>query len=194
MKKILAMLIVLSLLLPAAAALADDDTGVQIIGGPATESAPVSLDDMKIGETAKIEGFGAVTILSVEWMDGILRCDANGWNNNSWESGSEAQFLYLKVRILNTQKKAQNFLKMFSDIVCDYGDGYTFAGWCRQRSADDEQKRLYTGREDGYEISPLYAGQYGVIVTLPNLVVESKEPLSVTFKIGEHEFTYHHRR
>lgn len=48
MKKILSVLLVLSMLLAASAALAEN-MGVQVIGGPETETEPVSLDDFKHG-------------------------------------------------------------------------------------------------------------------------------------------------
>lgn len=192
MKKFLSMLLILSMLLAAAAAFAED-TGIQVIGGPSTEeSTPVSLDDMKIGKTVKIDGFGDVTILAVEWDDWISR-RYNSGGSGSWNSGKEAEYLYIKLRILNTQKSARDYAQEFHDIVCDFGDGFQFGGWYRQRE-DDTDGYLYEDAKASYEISPLYAGQYGVIVTLPNIVMESKEPLSVTFHIGDNEFTYHHRK
>ena len=194
MKKILAMLLVLSMLLVCSAAMADD-TGIQVIGGPAAETTPVTLDDMKVGQTAKIDGFGDVTILSADWCD-TINAGHSGRETlryTWWSSGDEADYLCLKIRIMNTQKQAQDYSKMIQDIVCDFGDGYQFGGWYRQRQ-NDSDGYLYYDESTSYEISPLYAGQYGIIVTLPNSVVESKEPLSVTFCIGENEFTYHHRR
>ena len=188
MKKFFALLLVFSLLLNVSAAFASD-VGIQIIGGPEEESTPVSLDDMKVGETAKIDGFGETTILKADFFNNIYYGRYSGWY-----SGDEAEYLYLKIKILNTQKKTMNYLNMFGDVICDFGDGYQFGGWYRQRKADTDDAYLYKEATDGYEISPLYAGQYFVVVTLPNFVVDSKEPLSVTFKIGDNEFTYHHRR
>lgn len=188
MKKFLSMMLILSMLLAAAVAFAED-TGIQVIGGPSTEeSTPVSLDDMKIGKTVKIDGFGDVTILSADWCNGLYN------TGNTWYSGDEAEYLYIRLRILNTQKSARDYAQEFHDIVCDFGDGFQFGGWYRQRKSDTDDGRLYNDAKASYEISPLYAGQYAVVVTLPNLVMESKEPLSVTFHIGENEFTYHHRK
>lgn len=192
MKKIIALLLALLLVCcNLAFAWAGDDTGIQIIaGGDDQPAETVNLDDMKVGETAKIEGFGEVTITYADWSNSIKYNE--GWS--TWKSGAEADYLYLKIRILNTQKKAQNYLNMFGDVVCEFDDGFQFAGWYRQRDEDTDDGHLYEYSTDGYDISPLYAGQYGVIVTLPNYVVDSKAPLSVTFKIGENEFTYHHRK
>ena len=194
MKKIIALLLTLLVVGSCMAALAED-TGIQIIGGNDKPAEAVNLDNMKVGETAKIEGFGEVTITFADWRDTIAhRYSPTNGSGGSWMSGAEAEYLYLKIRILNTQKKAQNYLNMFGDVVCEFDDGFQFAGWYRQREEDTDGGYLYKSSNDGYDISPLYAGQYGVIVTLPNYVVDSKAPLSVTFKIGENEFTYHHRK
>ena len=193
MKKIIALLLTLLIVGSSMAALAED-TGIQIIGGNDKPAEAVNLDNMKVGETAEIEGFGEITITYADWRDSIGYRYSDGYRSLSWKSGAEAEYLYLKIRILNTQKKAQNYLNMFGDVVCEFDDGFQFAGWYRQREEDSDDGYLYESSTDGYDISPLYAGQYGVIVTLPNYVVDSKAPLSVTFKIGENEFTYHHRK
>lgn len=78
------------------------DTGIMIIGGPdSTASDAVDLDDMKVNQTVDIDGFGEVTIVKADWADQI---GANrGWH--TFSSGAEAEYLYIDVRILNTQKK-----------------------------------------------------------------------------------------
>ena len=59
MKKILSMILVLSMLLSCSVAIAE--MGVQVIGGPETEAEPVSLDDLKLNVDAEIENWGIVT-------------------------------------------------------------------------------------------------------------------------------------
>ena len=75
MKKILSMLLVLSMLLSASAALAEG-MGVQVIGGPETETEPVSLDDLKLNAEAEIEGYAKVTLTSFEFVDMLGYYDA----------------------------------------------------------------------------------------------------------------------
>ena len=53
---------------------------------------------------------------------------------------------------------------------------------------------VYQQKDQSHAISPMYRGKYIIVVTLPNDVVKSKKPLSITFKIGDNEFTYHHRK
>ncbi len=188
MKRIFAWMLALLILGCSMTAFADD-TGIKVISGENEAAETVNLDDMKVGVTAKIEGFGDVTILSAEWKN-KLQYDWSSYLS----SGSEAEYLYLEVRILNTQKKAVNYMQMFGDIICDFGDGYQFGGWVRQHRSDEDGSYVYKESSDSYDIGTLYAGRYAVVVTLPNYVVNSKEPLSVTFKIDENEFTYHHRQ
>lgn len=213
MKKILLTLLVLTVLSTTSVALAED-TGIQIIGGPESEGETVSLDDMLIGKTAHIEGFGDVTILSANIVDTIYTdIDYSSWDG-SWEfhkpieSGSKAEFLEIRIDILNTQKQSVVYFEEFGDIICDYGDGYQFGGWARQERTvvvDGYSGTTYYQKEspctlpffnadDSFPIDMLYTGNYLIAVTLPNTVCESDEPLSVTFTIGDNEFTYYHRK
>lgn len=186
MKKLLAMILAFTLFLSCPAAMASD-TGIMIIGGPdSAASDAVDLDDMKVNQAVDIDGFGEVTIVKADWFNHVPKSD--------FSSGDEAEYLCIEVRILNTQKKAQNYHPMFGDIICDYGDGFQFKGWYRQRKSDTDNSYWYYNAQDNYEIDPLYAGRYLICVTLPNRVWTTEDPLSVTFTIGENEFTYHHRK
>lgn len=190
MRKLTACIALLLILSLCSSAFAE---GIQMIGGGNTSSVvenDVDLDNMKVNKTAKIEGFGEVTIIEAGWSDSLMYTNSYG-NAYSWNSGAEADYLFLNVRILNTQKEAKEFLAEFGDVICDYGDGYQFKGWIRQFKKDTDKAHVFEKDTEKYEISPLYAGRYLVVVTLPNIVKESeKEPLSVTFKLGDNDFTY----
>ena len=68
MKKILSMLLVLSMLLGCSVAMAE--MGVQVIGGPGSGSAePLNFDDIKLGNEYKIDGYATITPLSFEFVD-----------------------------------------------------------------------------------------------------------------------------
>lgn len=192
MKKLVSLILCLMMVLTSAALA--EDTGIQIIGGPEVAAEVVNLDDMKVGQVAKIEGLGEVQLLSAEWIDGFASVtQTNSWGYD-YKSGPEAQYLRLNIRILNTNFTSKNYHAMFSDVICDYGDGYQFKGWYRQRENDTEDAYVFSDSKFSYDVSPLYAGRYIVCVTLPNVCVDSEEPLSITFKIGENEFTYHERK
>lgn len=201
MRKILSLLLILSMLLGCAAAIAED-TGIQVIGGSEAEAETVNLDDWKEGDTAKISGFGDITLVSCGFTDTIpYSVYLNTWSSDgeakeSFKSGSSADYLRIRIYILNTQKNPFDFYKVFGDeIICTFGDDYKFGGWARQeRKEDDRFWVMYESYDSSYAINSLYDGYFDVVVTLPNYVVSSKEPLSVTFSIGDNEFTVNVRK
>ena len=188
MKKVFSILLALFILQNLTMALAADDTGVQIIGGPETSAETVSLDDWKPGQTVEITGFGDLTLVSAEFRNSIL---AGG--GYYFYSDGEADYLVLTVEILNTQTKDVNFYTLIDSGICSFDDTYQFGTWKRQYQSMTSE-RVYYSKDDSYSIDPMYRGKYIIVATLPNDVVNSKKPLSITFKIGDNEFTYHHRK
>ena len=187
MKKLLS-LILAGLFLIGACAMAED-TGVVMITSPdAAGEEAVNLDDVKAGDQISVPGYGNITIVSAEFCDKIAN------DGSSYSSGTEAEYFRIRFRILNTQKKPVNFRETLGEVTCDYGDGYQFGGWARQETKGDGSGKLYKNEADAYEVDVLYEGYFDVVVTLPNFVVESKEPLSVTFHLGESELTYNVRQ
>ena len=177
-----------------------DDTGIQIIGGPEEDAAEtVNLDDIKADDKVSISGFGDVTIRSAGFQDTITTRYGHGYGGinviDQIESGNQSEFYIINFRILNTQKESVDFTKRIGNIACNFGDDYQFGGWYRQRHQEpDEYWPAYDSSETSYKIRTLYEGRYVIAVTLPNHVRDSKEPLSITFKLGDSEFTYHVRK
>lgn len=172
-----------------------DDTGVMVIGGPESEAETVNLDDIQKDQTVKIAGFGDIK-MSWQFVDYIpTGLYESGDVSQSLESGLDAEYLCICINILNTQKTEVDFKSLFGDVVCTFGDGYQFAGWVRQeRRVHDTYWTMCESADSHYAIASLYDGYFDVVVTLPNYVVESKEPLSVTFSIGDNEFTCNIRK
>lgn len=188
MKKYLSLALLVCLLLSNGAACLAEDTGIQIIGGPEVPAETVNLDDWKPGQTVDIQGFGELTFVSAEFVNRI-----ENWSIDGIQSGNEADYLRLIVEILNTQTTDVDFYKLIDSGVCSFDDTYQFGTWKRQymnMTSDD----VYQQKDQSHAISPMYRGKYIIVVTLPNDVVKSKKPLSITFKIGDNEFTYHHRK
>ena len=193
MKKILSLVLAAVLLLGCSVTFAEggDDTGIQMIGGPEDDAAgTVNLDDWKVGETVEIPNIANITLAQVDFKDylGVL------YDSDYFDSGEQAEYLYICVRVLNTKKTAFNFLPSFGDVICNFGDGYQFGGWKRQEHLSNGKWYRYEKADEYHEIGPLYSCDFCIVVTLPNYVVESKEPLSVTFTIGESEFTVNVRK
>lgn len=213
MKRIASLLLCLIMLLSASAALAEN-MGVQIIGGPATETEPVSLDDMKIGAEAEIEGWGILTLSAYEVQDGLGYYQAGSHSigaisssKNYYFSGQEADFVILYADILNTQLKDKNYLESIS-VKAVYDDVYEYAGWSYQRNYNnssfssaqyevDENRqntRWVISRSDEFSISPMYQGHYIYGCTLPKSIIEGKKPLKLIITIDGNEITYNIRK
>lgn len=196
MKKILSMLLVISMLLSASAALAEIG-GVQIIGGPALETETVSLDDAKLNTSMPIDGYGDITLTSFEYLDKI-RAFKNGSSTfNTNRSGDEADYALLKVDILNTTLKDKNYIAS-CEVKVVYDDVYEFAGWFGQYDwdlwSDNDDKDCLIANEDIFAIKPMYVGHYCFGSTLPNAVVNGKAPLKMIITIDGNEITYNIRK
>ncbi len=194
MKKTAAILVLL-ILLCQTVCLAED-TGIQIISGPEQEVQTVNMDDWKVDQTAVISGFAEITLRDAAVVDGIENSDTrNSYSWRGFSSGNEAEYLSLIVDVLNTQTNPVDFLKLIDNGICTFerdGQEYQFGMWYRQYDAYDGFP--YVKKDDGFAIEPMYRGKYIIVATLPNDVISSKDPLSITFKIGENEFTYNHRK
>ena len=190
MKKIFSILLALITFVNLTPVLAED-TGIQIIGGPETVAEAVNLDDWKVGQTVDISGFGEVTLVSADFVDEIYIRTNQIWEER-FASYSEAEYLRLVVEILNTQTVEVDFFKQIDNGICTFDDTYFFGTWKRQYESLNGYP--YGDKDRSFSINPMYRGKYIIVATLPNDVVKSKKPLSITFKIGDSEFTYHHRK
>ena len=201
-KTLVSLLMVIAITLSCYAA--DNSMGIQMIGGPGVDTTPVSLDNMKVGETVTIDGYGRITITEVGTIDIIDYYQQGKRNIGDWgndnrrreNSGVEAEFYIVKMDIVNLSLQPTNFLKNCT-VVATYDDVYKFGGWCHQFNwnntfgyGTDTNKKAYIDDADQFEISPMYAGHYIFGVTLPNAVIEADEPLSIVINIGGNELTY----
>lgn len=210
MKKILSMLLVLSMLLSVSAALADG-MGVQVIGGPATESEPVSLDDFKLNTEATIDGYGILLATEFVFKDqlGYYRSGRTDVYNTDdfYYSGNEADYALLKMDITNISTKPRDFLTS-CEVKVIYDDVYEYGGWFYQynynngtydssKSGEDRKKQntnWVINQADQFAINPMYQGHYVFGCTLPNAVVNSKAPLRMVITIDGNEITYNIRK
>lgn len=211
MKKIFSVLLVLSMLLSASAALAEG-MGVQVIGGSETETEPVSLDDLKLDTKAEIEGWGDLTFTAYEVQDALGyyrsgRTDVYDADGDYYCSGKEAEFAVLYADILNTQLKDKNYLENVS-VKAVYDDTYEYAGWFYQRNYNNSTYAYYSlevdkskqnirwaiDTADNFSISPMYEGHYLFGCTLPNAVISGNKSLKLIITIDGNEITYNIRK
>ncbi len=195
MKKILSVLFVLLMVLSASGTLAAE-MGVQVIGGPEAESAPVSLDDLKLDTPAEIEGWGTVTLKAYE-VNNILYHYSEGYyvpfgDGCKFKSGAEAEYAVLYVDILNMQLKDKDYLEDVS-VKAIYDDLYEYAGWVYQLNFDYYEDYLMH-EADQFAIKPMYTGHYAFGATLPNAIINGEAPLKMIITIDGNEITYNIRK
>jgi len=213
MKKILSVLLVLLMLLSASAVLAEG-MGVQVIGGPETETEPVSLDDLKLNLAVEIEGWGVLTLTDFYIQDKLGYFNAGQKSasmyttDQYYHSGNEAEYIFLFADILNNTISSKDYLGSV-EVKVVYDDLYEFGGWSYQRNFDygchdwttvieaDTSKQNINwaiNKADQFEINPMYAGHYMYGCTLPNAVIEGKKPLKMIITIDGNEITYNIRK
>lgn len=159
MKKMLSLLLVLSLMLGCSAAMAED-LGVQIIGGNDAAMETMNLEDVKLGQSYEIGGFARISPVSFEYIDHFAQyTDANVGDNSAathygdsngrvryayddyyeyiyWKtSGKNADFAWLSIDITNMQMSPYAFMKD-AKVKVVFNDQYEYAGWVRQINYD----------------------------------------------------------
>lgn len=214
MKKILSMLLILSMFLTASAATAEG-MGVQVIGGPAAETESVSLDDFKLNSDVAIEGYGIICGTSFEIADrlGYYRQGKNEpyWLNyyrdDFYQSGPEADYVIVRMDITNTMLGSHDFLAS-TEVKAVYDEKYEYAGWAYQSNygneiaktdahgADSEKQNLrwVVNEADQFPVEPMYTGHYVFGCTLPNSIINRKESLKLIITIDGNEITYNIRK
>ena len=206
MKKVLSILLIVSLLLGCTSAFSEG-MGVKVIGGPDVETEPVSLDDFKLDNPVTIDGFGIFTGTYFGFIDslGYYRQGANGctyyYNNDAYVSGADAEYAMLKMDITNLATKTKNFLDQ-CEVKAIYDDLYEYGGWCYQfnhnnKNADGggtQSTDDVIDKADQFSIDPMYAGHYCFGCTLPNAVVSGKKSLKLVITIDGNEITYNIRK
>lgn len=212
MKKILSVLLVLSMLLSASAALAEG-MGVQVIGGPAVEVEPVSLDDIKLNVDVEIDGYAVILPTAFSFTDTLGHYREGetelGWDADSrlFKSGNDAEFAILRMDLTNLGVSAKSFLTN-AEVKVVYDDKYEYAGWFYQYNYDNKVRNdsnygVASNKQntefvimpsDFFEIGPMYAGHYVFGCTLPNAVIDSKAPLRMEITIDGNEITYNIRK
>lgn len=209
MKKIVSLVLCLMMVL-ASTALANG-MGVQVIGGPAVETEPVSLDDLQLNLDAEIEGWGILTLTGYEVQNGMGyyrsgRSEPRYSSDYNW-SGTEAEYIVLYADILNTTLAAKDYLKSVS-VKAVFDDVYEYGGWAFQRNYNNssysyadldadknkQNTRWKINAADQFAIGPMYEGHYIYGCTLPNAVINSKKPLKLIITIDGNEITYNIRK
>lgn len=165
MKKFFVLAILIALLALVAVAHAED-LGVQVIGGPAAESIPMSLDDLQLGQKYTIDGYAIIEPVEYQVADFFaqFKKDANYasvsgnkspnsdqvfvdkinkdyyYNWRWWDAGwmdSGVNADFAWFMVDVTNLQKKDFDFMQNATVkVIYQDEYEFAGWVRQVNYD----------------------------------------------------------
>lgn len=203
MKKFLAILVAL-LLVVCSTAFAEN-AGVVIIPSEDESTAPVSLDDMQIDVPAEVPNYGTLTCLSAGFSDTYDYFNDNDWYDRvsaeTKQSGVEADFVMLKLDILNTSTNAINYTEEISNIIITYKDKYQYVGYINQFNYDcvgyNKEDPTTVSRKNGVtcSVDPLYEGHYIILCYVPNAIVnDGKGELKISFSFGENQIIYYVRK
>ena len=190
MKKIVLLVVVAALLI--VASVFAQDMGVQVIGGPDITAQSVSLDDLKVGSVAEVDGWGIIKVTSFNFVDTINKYDSAWWSDGTYNSGNEADYALLRLDITNTNLTSKNYLDAVT-VKAVYDDVFEYAGWYHQYDFDRNPDWV-ASTKNWFSIDPMYQGHYAFGCTLPNAVVTSSKPLRLEIKIDGNELTYNIRK
>lgn len=192
MKRTIAMLVIATLCL--ASILADDGLGVQVIGGKKKTSDPVSLEDVKLNVEVEVDGLGIIKPTEYTTYDYFsVFSKGSTYYNDGQRSGAEADYVVFRMDITNTTKEEKNYLSNCSVRVSFDNDEYIFGGKAYQLDYDISEKTP-RNPQDNFPIAPMYQGHYWFACTLPNAIMNSEKPLSMTITIDGNEITYNIRK
>ena len=187
MKKLTVLLITLVIMVNVTTVFAAD-LGVQIIEPIEGDSSRPrgSIDDMKINVPVEVEDFGTITPLVYEFVDTIDyeqgEWDRGGGKDGFFKSGTEADYIILKLDILNTTFSSIDYTNDVT-VTVYYKDTYELNGFIYQINLDAGS---YVKSNATKAIEPFYLGHYLFGCTLPNSIVnDQKSPLRMVINIGE---------
>ena len=197
MKKLIGLALVLTMVMSFYVTAYAADAGVQVIGGNDTSMAePVSLDDLKLNVTVDLPGYGKIAATAFSFQNEL---DYYAWklgdnDTRTYKTGNDADYAILYFTILNTKTTDLNFMSDISEVIATFDDVYQYSGFWMQLDPRRNSPTIPVHDDFIYSLAPMYEGGFIIGVTLPNAVVNSKAPLSLTFKLGENEVTYNIRK
>lgn len=192
MKRTIAILLIATMCL--ASIFADDGLGVQVIGGKNKASEPISLEDVKLNVEVEIDGLGIIKPTEYTTYNSFsVYSKGSTYYTESQRSGEEADHVVFRMDITNTTKEEKNYLSNCSVKVSFDNDEYIFGGKAYQLDYD-VSKGTPRNPQDNFPIAPMYQGHYWFACTLPNAIMNSEKPLSMTITIDGNEITYNIRK
>lgn len=162
--------------------------------GPTNPGGIVTNDsyDIRLGETIIVNDYCEVSVYGADWGTGFGK-NAGGLGVYTYEYNAPMDSVYfvIGVKVLNTMMEAHNFRNDFGDVICTYGDGYSFAGFVEEYSETEYGLTMAKGRGVSTDVDPLYEKKFYVAVNLPKTVQDRvNEQLIISFSLGGTTFIY----
>lgn len=180
-----------------------------------TDDTPgARLDDLRVNDRITIDNWGTLQITSVKAQDrlGYFKAGQYGKNSgdfqNNYDSGTETEYVVLKMSIVNRANYAVNFLQNAS-VRLVFDDTYQYGGWAYQynhangtstsRYVNEEDcgrqnKNYFIDKSDNFAIAPDEKGYYCFGCTVPNAVLEMNGTLKLVIEVDGHEITHYIRK
>ena len=148
----------------------------------------------KAGDNTDNGGKAGVNPWATPYVGGYYK------NINIMKSGANAEFACLEMDVTNLGKEGVDFTQQ-ATVKLIFAEEYEFAGWVRMHNYDydthDHNKYLVRAAIDpanSEETEMMYTCHMVFGCTLPNAVVEGKEPLQMIITLGGNELTYNIRK
>lgn len=176
--------------IPAEAAIPADDWG-EAIEVADREGPYHAIDALNIGDTIHCDDC-EVTLFDAGWAERFGRASGGFGIYTAAYTAEKGKIYYcMCVRVRNLMKEKHNFRNDFKDVICRYGEGYTFPGLVEEWSEAGDGLTMARGKGISTDVDPLDEGKYYIAVSLPEYVQNNLDKyLQIEFSIGEHNFVY----
>lgn len=124
-----------------------------------------------------------IIFVDAKFSTKILPADTSGVYSY-YAAESDEIFLDLTFKVKNTGKYGLGLDGLVSNVLAQYGDGYTYQTYnCFWAESPEDISNVYSWDE----LAPLKTTTFHLAVNLPREVADSQESLRVTFKIAGQE-------
>lgn len=199
MKKLFSLLLVLTLLCGSAMA----EMGVVIIGGSEASSQVSEGEVLVVGKPVKVDGNYRVELVEANARSMADQCKGNRYGYLADTENKSAMHFYLdfgygthapmyvKLRFTNFKMENTALLERV-DCKVVFKDEYEFGPAMKLQHNPDQTASdgvVGWGSTVGVEVEPLLAVDFGFLVSVPLVVLESNEPLVMYVTIDNDVYT-----
>ena len=156
------------------------------------DSENADLNDLKIAERTTVAGIGRIQITGFSQSDRLGYYPAGNLRDTSqfYDSGSEAEYIFIRMCITNTEGYSIDYLTG-SNVEVVYDGNYRFGGWVQQYP--EQSGDIVFSAEDRHSIVPGENGYFCFGCTVPNAVANNDKPLEMHINLMGQEIVFNIR-